>query len=68
MVKRDLELVERCPKVLMVLCQGRREVYNYLYIFRSKTREVRLDMENSRFRWAAPSEIIGGKNYTNMFR
>ena len=40
---------------------------NRLYVFRSRTSKVRLDMENSAYRWATISEIRDHDRYTNVF-
>ncbi len=41
--------------------------YNHFYVFESKSNKVRLDMENTGYRWAGLGEIKGSKNYTNIF-
>jgi 8-oxo-dGTP pyrophosphatase MutT (NUDIX family) len=40
---------------------------NALYIFRSETDRVRLNIENSRYRWATYGEIAGHRDYANVF-
>lgn len=40
---------------------------NALYVFRSGTGRVRLNIENSRYRWAAYGEIAAHKDYANVF-
>ena len=40
---------------------------NALYVFRSGTDKVRLNIENSRYRWATYEDIVEHRNYTNVF-
>ena len=40
---------------------------NWVFIFRSDTGKVRLDYENSRYRWTTVSQIEKEINYTNIF-
>ncbi len=40
---------------------------NWVFIFRSNTGIVRLDYENSRYRWATIGQIEKEINYTNIF-
>jgi hypothetical protein len=40
---------------------------NALYVFRSNTDRVRLNIENSRYRWATYAEIAEHRDYTNVF-
>ncbi len=41
--------------------------HNWLFIFHSDTRKVKLDYENSAYRWATMREIEKEINYTNVF-
>ena len=41
--------------------------HNWLFIFHSNTRKVKLDYENSAYRWATMREIEKEINYTNVF-
>ncbi len=41
--------------------------YNYMFIFRSDTDEIKVNYENSGYRWATFDEITKGINYTNVF-
>ena len=40
---------------------------NHVYIFKSDTQKVRLDYENSKYRWATLGQIEKEINYTNIF-
>ena len=40
---------------------------NRVYIFRSSTDRIHLDLENSSYRWAAFSDIANERDYTNIF-
>lgn len=52
----------------MILELRKKEIWpNELYIFRSKTSRVRLDLENSKYRWGTVREIENGVDYTNVF-
>ncbi len=41
--------------------------YNTFYVFRSDTNVVKLDLENSAYRWAGIGELKEGDEYTNIF-
>ncbi len=40
---------------------------NGVFVFRSRTGSVRLDLENSAYRWAPIGDIADHKDYTNVF-
>ena len=41
--------------------------WNYIFYFRSNTERIKLDLENSKYRWAPFSDITNRLNYTNVF-
>lgn len=41
--------------------------YNHFYVFKSTSSKVRLDLENTGYRWAKFAEIKESKDYTNIF-
>ncbi len=40
---------------------------NKFFVFYADSKEVKLDLENTAFRWASIKEIESGLNYTNIF-
>ncbi len=40
---------------------------NGVFVFRSRTSSVRLDLENSAYRWASLGDIVHHTGYTNVF-
>lgn len=65
--KRDLHLVLNCGAVVVFEGKKRIKWQNRLYVFRSRTGRVRLDIENAGFRWARATEIVNKRWYTNIF-
>ncbi len=64
--KDSLKLLYR--KRRLVTDEGRRLCwYNWIFIFRSNTSKVKLDYENSAYRWATLRQIEKEINYTNVF-
>jgi 8-oxo-dGTP pyrophosphatase MutT (NUDIX family) len=64
--KTELVLHKRA-KILKIDFKGKRKYYNPLYVFYSKTKKVRKNIENSEYRWATLSEIRNEDKYTNVF-
>ncbi len=54
-------------KVLLKAEKTKRAWPNHLFIFRSSTDRIKLDLENSAYRWAPFSDISNENNYTNVF-
>ena len=56
-------------KTRMLLMDKKRKIIwpNWVFIFRSDTGKVRLDYENSAYRWATVNQIEKEINYTNIF-
>ncbi|MDE1861084.1 MAG: NUDIX domain-containing protein [Candidatus Micrarchaeota archaeon] len=65
--KESLRLVRGPEKVLLRYERKGIMWYNDLYLFEAKTRRVKLDLENSAYRWASLDEIRKGIKYTNIF-
>lgn len=65
--KESLALASKPVKIMKVNEKGRTRFNNWLYVFYSRTREVRKNIENSDYRWATLSEIRGQRRYTNIF-
>jgi 8-oxo-dGTP pyrophosphatase MutT (NUDIX family) len=64
--KKELVLHRR-TRIVKLDIRGKGKYYNPLYVFYSKTKEVRKNIENSEYRWATLSEIRNEKKYTNIF-
>ncbi len=65
--RADLELAGRYAEVLKIDEKHERKFYNTLYLFRSRTKAVRKNIENTAYRWASLSDIENGRLYTNVF-
>lgn len=65
--KADLKLLQDAGKIWMF--EPRKPTYkweNEIFVFASKTRNVKLNIENTKFRWASLSELEKYRNYTNV--
>ncbi len=65
--KSDLKLLAKYSNVMKFDSRHRKRYYNRFYIFASRTREIKLNFENTAFRWAAIDDIANEKNYINAF-
>ncbi len=65
--RTDLELLGRYARVMKVDLKRKDRVYNTLYAFRSKTRRIRLNFENTGYRWVSASDIEDERLYRNVF-
>lgn len=66
-IKKDsLKLVKEYK---LLLFEERKRIMwpNQVFIFNSNTWKVKLDWENSDYRWATIDEIVREKRYTNIF-
>ena len=66
--RKNVKLISK-PIVVKLFDNKKRSVWwnNHLYIFKSNSDKVKLDIENTGFRWANFSEIKSSNNYTNIF-
>lgn len=64
--KSQLKLLYR-GKILLKYDKRRIMWPNRLFIFKSSTDKIKLDIENKSYRWASISEIEKEINYTNIF-
>ncbi len=66
LVPKQLRLL---AKTTVLLKDDKRRVLwsNRAFIFHSTTDKVKLDFENSSYRWATLSDIVSERNYTNVF-
>lgn len=65
--RADLRLLGKRRKVMKIDAKGRKKFYNTLYLFRSRTRRVRMNFENRAYRWASLADIRAENRYTNVF-
>ncbi len=65
--RSDLQLVGKPFQVEAFDISGSKRWKNMMFIFKSGTEKVKLDIENSRYRWASYKEIKGRVGYTNIF-
>ena len=65
--REDLRLASRPVRIMKINEKGGTKFHNMLYVFYSRTRRVRKNIENSDYRWATLSEIRGQRRYTNIF-
>jgi 8-oxo-dGTP pyrophosphatase MutT (NUDIX family) len=65
--KSDLVLLRRCGKAVKFVAKNRIRYVDKLFIFRSKTRKVKLNFEHTAYRWASLSDIKNQREYTNLF-
>ncbi|MDE1860045.1 MAG: NUDIX domain-containing protein, partial [Candidatus Micrarchaeota archaeon] len=68
-VKLDRSKLILLYKTTVLLKDERKRITwkNRLFLFRSSTDNIKLDFENSKYRWAAFSEIEEKSQYTNIF-
>ena len=64
--KKSLKLLHHST-VTVVEPRLKQKWPNHLYLFKSDTNKVILDMENSSYRWATISELRNHTGYTNVF-
>ncbi|MDE1854856.1 MAG: NUDIX domain-containing protein [Candidatus Micrarchaeota archaeon] len=65
--KIDLSLLSKQIRVTKVDEERKRIIPNKLYVFRSKKSAVRLDYENTDYRWASLADIRDEHLYDNVF-
>jgi 8-oxo-dGTP pyrophosphatase MutT (NUDIX family) len=65
--KKQLTLLYGPKRVNIVYKKKNLMWSNNFYIFRSTTNKVKLDLENSAYRWATFDEIKNSRTYTNIF-
>ncbi|MDE1873610.1 MAG: NUDIX domain-containing protein [Candidatus Micrarchaeota archaeon] len=65
--RRDLLLLGRFGGVAKFHVGSGRRFTDTLYVFASRTARVRLNIENTAYRWASVSDIRREREYTNAF-
>ncbi len=63
----NLRLLTKRKNVMKFESRRRERYSNSLYVLRSKTRKVRLNIENSDYKWAPFDDIMRQRSYTNVF-
>lgn len=64
----DLTLLKRIGDVDLVDQKKMKIWKNELLIFRSNTAKVRINYENTAYRWAPYNDIVNELSYTNIFK
>lgn len=62
-----LTLAAKLDRVVKTDARGAIRFENSFYVFCSGTDGVRLNIENSRYRWATYGDIVAHRDYTNVF-
>lgn len=65
--RSSLTLLAKRKNVMKFESRKRERYFNNLYIMHSGTRKVRLNIENSDFRWAPFDDVRMQRRYTNVF-
>jgi 8-oxo-dGTP pyrophosphatase MutT (NUDIX family) len=66
--KTDLTLLQKVGKMKMFELRKPENVWsNEIFVFRTKTRKVKLNYENPKYRWASLNDLEKHRNYTNCF-
>ncbi len=65
MAGEGLKLISGPMKVYM--SSGNRKWPNMFFIFKARTKSIRLNYENRKYRWASIDDIETGKEYHNVF-
>lgn len=65
--REQLKQIKKPVKVWMFDSKKHKKWQNYLFFFMSETSDVKLNIENSAFRWSSLSDIAKENNYTNIF-
>ena len=67
MDKTVLKQIATYDRVAKINPAKKRKHHDALYVFSSKTDKVRLNFENTSYRWASLSDIEDQREYTNIF-
>ena len=65
--KEDLHLVAKIRNVMKFHVKDGKRFYDMLYVFRSESGKIRLNFENTAYRWASISDVKNERMYTNVF-
>ena len=65
--RKAIKQLRKPIKVWMFDANKKKKWQNHLFFFSSSTNKIKLNIENSRFRWASLNELKKGKDYTNIF-
>ncbi len=64
---KSIKQLRKPIKVWMFDAKKNKKWQNYLFFFSSSTDKIKLNMENSGYRWASLNDLKKGKDYTNIF-
>ncbi len=64
---KSIRQLRKPIKVWMFDAKKNKKWQNYLFFFSSSTDKIKLNMENSGYRWASLNDLKKGKDYTNIF-
>ena len=64
---KSIKQLRKPIKVWMFDAKKNKKWQNYLFFFSSSTNKIKLNMENSGYRWASLNDLKKGKDYTNIF-
>ena len=67
LARSSLLQLRKPMRVWMFDAKKRKKWQNCLFFFSSSTDKIKLNIENSRFRWASLNDLKKGKDYTNIF-
>ena len=65
--RKSIKQLRKPIKVWMFDAKKNKKWQNYLFFFSSSTDKIKLNMENSGYRWASLNDLKKGKDYTNIF-
>ena len=65
--RKSIKKLRKPIKVWMFDAKKNKKWQNYLFFFSSSTDKIKLNMENSGYRWASLNDLKKGKDYTNIF-
>ena len=65
--RKSIKQLRKPIKVWMFDAKKNNKWQNYLFFFSSSTNKIKLNMENSGYRWASLKDLKKGKDYTNIF-
>jgi 8-oxo-dGTP pyrophosphatase MutT (NUDIX family) len=65
--KEQLTRLGKALKVCMFERRQKKRWYNYMFFFKTDADKIKLNFENTAYRWAALEELRREINYTNIF-
>ena len=65
--RKSIKQLRKPIKVWMFDAKKNKKWQNYLFFFSSTTDNIKINVENSGYRWAGLNDLKKGKDYTNIF-